>query len=184
MSIFELVLLFIVIIIVIIIAVLNAIAASRLTDIKSYDSDSNLQRAHVFLTWSSVFGWLGIFILVGLAAYYFGKTDSEKSKVSQGTGVRIFLFATTVLIFITGILSASAAVEMDKNTQNKAELDESGARGLANWAAVLGIIGSVMVIIALVTSYYYRESKKKKTTMDKDTEKNSVEMENIKMKDL
>ncbi len=182
MSIFELVLLFIVIIIVIIIAVLNAIAASRLTDIKSYDSDSNLQRAHELLTWSSVIGWLGIFILVGLAAYYFGKADSEKSKVSQGTGVRIFLFVTTVLIFITGILSASAAVEMDKNTQNKAELDESGARGLANWAAVLGIIGAVMVIIALVTSYYYRESKKKK--MDKDTEKNSREMENIKMKDL
>ena len=181
MSILELVLLFIVIIIIVIIAVLNAIAASRLTGIKNYDSDSVLNRAHEFLTWSSVLGWIGLFFLVGLMAYYFSKDSIQRESVSKGTGVRVLLFITTIFIFIVGILSASAAVEMDKTTTNKKELDESGARGLTNWAAILGIVGAVLVVVALVASYYVkvRAVKKKDPKTGKSKLSDEEEMEDF-----
>lgn len=181
----EIFLLFIVVIIVVIISVLNSIAAVRITTIPNYEADIDLKNAHSKLTISAIVGWIGLIIIVGILAYYFSKIEDsgiaksgEEGQSTTGTGLKVFLFVAIILIFITGILSAIAAVDLDKS-KNK-DVKESGARSLSNAAAVAGIVGAIAVIVTLVIAF---TSKKKAAEGEKgdSSESSSSEMEDLAM---
>nr|QBK89672.1 MAG: uncharacterized protein LCPAC001_01850 [Pithovirus LCPAC001] len=180
----EIFLLFIVLIIIVVIAVLNSVAAVRITTITNYEADIELKKAHSRLIISAIIGWVGLIIIVGILAYYFSKVEDtaiakpgEEGNSTTGAGLKVFLFVAVVLIFITGILSAIAAVELDKS-KNK-DVKETGARSLSNSAAVAGIIGAIIVIITLIIAFTSNKKAKEGKSDSDESDSNSIDMEEL-----
>lgn len=159
----ELFLLFIVIIIIVIIAVLNSIAAYRITKIETYQDDPELIKAHSDLIWSALAGWFGLIIIVAILAAYLPEssiTESKKDQKGRSNGITVFLVISIILIIITGVLSAIASVDMDRSKISKNELKQNGARAMTNVSSILGIVGGILVIVVLIAPYF--KSKKGK----------------------
>ncbi len=161
----ELFLLFIIIIIIVVISVLNSISAFRITKISTYKTDDDLKRAHEFLTGSAVAGWLGLIIIVAILSSYLSKSDSKE----MTTGITVFLVISIILIITTGVLSAVAAVNLDRSKAKKKELEETGARSMTNVSSILGILGGVLATAVIVIPYF-RKSKSKSKLSDDDVE--------------
>ena len=130
-------------------------AAVKVTKIDNWDNNDKLRSAHRNLTWAAVITWITIaLILVGAILYFiYGlETAAETGKyVAWG-----LLALSLIAVIFVGILSAIAA--SDINTSGVS--DKKSADRDAVIAAILGIVGSVLIITVLLISVFYKPKKK------------------------
>ena len=124
-------------------------------------ADPELKSAHKLLTYSSVITWISIAgILVGGGLYLF--FASETVETTGNWIVDGFLFLTLVLVGAVGILAAIAATKI-----NNTKADNNGAYRQTIIAAILGIVGFVMVL-AIIGIKFFHKAKGNETIFDKN----------------
>ena len=104
-------------------------ASLNLGPYNTHDSDSFLRRAYVYSTWAAVIIWLTLFLIIvliilagfGIAAL-FSSGIGEAALASGYTGQSsvswfsiIFLLIISILLIVTGILSALALTNIEKS---------------------------------------------------------------------
>jgi len=113
-------------------------------------SDPDLRYSHTLLSWSAVICWISIAAILvggGLYLFFFSETVEETgSWIVDG-----FLFLTLVLVASVGILAAIAATKI-----NSTQADNNGAYRQTIIAAILGIVGFVMVLIIIGIKFFYK----------------------------
>src|SRR5680860_1855451 len=127
MSALELILLFLSGILLIVASIFAILAAAQITKIRGYSSQTSgsgapspkAAIAHRWLTWASVVGSIGSFLIVGMVIYYItqaSKSDGKGKDVSSNAIVRFFLFLTLIILFTTGIFCAIGAVNLRRSS--------------------------------------------------------------------
>lgn len=132
-------------------------AAVRITGIKGYKNDPQLEAAHRLLSGSAVATWIGIPLMIVVIILF--------ATVLEGTGIAKYiayglLFITLILVVLVGILSAMGANDINRSDVN----DNNGSFTSAVVAAslALGVIGIVLIVIITKTVLDSRKSKEVK----------------------
>jgi amino acid transporter len=171
MSLLELFFLVIAGILLIIAAVFAVLGAVEITRVRDYKSDSNLDRAHKWLTWASVVGWIGVFIillLIILYIYYSAGSTSSGESYSYSFEVRFFLFLTWGTLIACGSLAALGAVDI-QNSSKVVEARQKGAQKSAIIATVLALAGGGLIFIAFFVALFRNPSGKKEESSENRT---------------
>lgn len=144
----------------IILAIAGGFATSGATKLQSSD-DPELKSAHSYLSWTAVITWISVAAILVMGGLYifFG---SESIEVTGNWVIYGFLCLTLLLVGAVGVLSAIAATKI-----NRTKADNKGAYRQAIIAAILGIVGFVMVLTILIIKFTYK-SKGKSSVFDSE----------------
>lgn len=144
--------------------IILAIAGGFATDASrrlQKSADPDLKSAHSYLTYAAILCWISIAAILiggGLYLFFFSETIEETGNwVVYG-----FLFLTLILVGAVGILAAIAATKIGKS-----KADNNGAYRQTIIAAVLGIVGFVMVLTIIGIKFFYK-AKGKESVFDKN----------------
>lgn len=144
----------------IVLAIAGGFSTSAARKLQS-SADPDLKSAHSYLTYSSILVWISIAgILVGGGLYLF--FASETIETTGNWIVDAFLFLTLVLVGAVGILAAIAATKI-----NSSKADDNGAYRQTIIAAILGIVGFVMVLVIIGIKFFHK-AKGNETIFDKN----------------
>ena len=118
------------------------------------ENDSDLESAHKWLTWTAVISWISVALIIlgGILYAYWGLGNIVKT---GNWVIYIMLFLSMVLVILIGIFSAIAASKM-----NNTEADNKGAYHQAIVAAVLGIVGFILILTLLLITFFYKPKNK------------------------
>lgn len=148
MGLFSDIVLFVIIIILLLISgVFATKSAIAVKDINNYDTDSELQKAHRYLTGAAIACWLGVFIIIviiGIYIFFVGETVFETGTFFT-VGLLIFTIFLTVLV---GALSIIAARAIDQSSNYKSS--NSSAHKDAIIASVVSIGGIGFIFITMI----------------------------------
>jgi hypothetical protein len=134
-------------------------------------SDPELSSAHRYLTIVAILSWLSVaLMLVGIFLFIF--FDLETVSITRNFFVYGLLFLTLGLVLTVGILSAIAAYKIGKS-----QADNSGAYRQAIIAAILGIVGFVLVAVVLGIKIFYKPKKKKEIVRKEEIKESGLEGE-------
>lgn len=164
-----------------------ASAASRVTEIDKWKKDHDLKKAHTYLSWSAVFGWVGLAGLVTLIVLYaiFG---SESIQFTLGLVSKGLLLLAIGLLIMTGSFAAVGASFIDKSP-NSSEGKKNGAYKQAIIATVLALVGGTLIIGLFLYMMFHKpktkEDVKKDKTKDevKELQKNLIEEKEAQIKE-
>lgn len=125
-------------------------------------TDPDLQTAHRYVTWAAILSWISVALIIGgiIAYVIFG---SETVEVTGNWVVYGLLFFTLLLILTVGILSAIAAYNI-----NKTSADNSGSYRQSIIAAVLAIIGFVLVLGIILFKAFHKPKELKEEKQEKE----------------
>lgn len=140
-------------------------SAVRITKIPNYKDDKKLESAHRNLSIAAVITWITVAaIIIGAILFLiFGSEETvaaeESTGISFGSIIVYFLLGVSLLATgFVGVLSAIAAGEInDSDVPNK-----KSANRQAIIAAVLAIVGAVLILGALIGKYIYGRKQEKK----------------------
>lgn len=153
-------------------------AAVDVARVKDYGKDPDLSHAHKYLTASAVMTWVSvglgfIVLIIGFSAgVYFSPGPAHQatfetvSKTATGghgiggTSMIVLTVITTILLLMTGILSAVAASDM-KKSKVAGELYKSGYNS-AITAAVIAIGSIGLFVIGMIVYFVSKGSETKK----------------------
>lgn len=163
------------------------LAADKLPKITGYKSDNDLKDAHSKLTWVSVIGSIGVFVVIvifGLGIYLtFAKHDSKqevkdsyakhRSKIPLVLGL-ILLIVCVGLVFMA-IFTSIAASEINRS-------NATGTRNAYNDALISTILSAatVVIIVLAIVLYFVLEHKMARNAEEKakeEEEKKQLQMQ-------
>ncbi len=145
-------------------------AAVRVTKIDDWKENPKLKAAHKNLTWAAIIGWLSVtLILISAVLFLFFGTEEavpeaiEADKTGGPNFITIFIYGMLIISLIAtifvGILSAMASADINdsKVKDNKSSAKQSII------AAVLAILGALILIITLALKFFYKPKTKADT---------------------
>jgi len=167
-------------------SITSTIGASDAISSNQYGIDPRMNNAHQYLTISAALDWSSLVVLIviisvaasqgalkiefskdflnqkvfskeDLAAAYKGERELSSENTLQITLIVIFVLLS-IVIFTSGILSASAATQL-----SGVKTPDSAAISSYHYAittAILGILSFSLLVIAIVSYFYFRKSRK------------------------
>ncbi len=146
-------------------------AAVEVTDVDDWDKDDNLKKAHSWLTWASVAGWISVALIITLVVLYlvFGL---ETAEFTAGLVAKGLLLLTLAVMVVTGSFAAVGASFIDKSSKSS-EAKSEGAYRDAIIAAVSALLGAAIIGGTFLWKMFHKP--KKKGEEKKDETKRQIE---------
>lgn len=139
-------------------------AAVKVTKIPNYKDNKKLKTAHSYLSWAAVITWITVaLLLVAGIAYLF--LAGETIEVTGSYVVDGFLALSLFSVITIGILSAVGAADINDSGVS----DKKNANRQAVIAAILAIIGFVLITGLLLFKLLYKPKSKKEKKIDSET---------------
>lgn len=156
------------------IAILTVRAASKIASHHKYKKDDDLKSAHTALTWAAIISWLaiaGIVLVIILAIVGAILTFGEELILLASTaGLFIygFMAITGLLVFVCGIFTVKAAIDIKKSSNFSDKGDIGTAYHDCIYASVAAFVSLAIILIVVYFLYYYRKHAKKAKVVYKD----------------
>ena len=136
-------------------------AASDISNIPNYKNDQDLLNAYSKSIWASVITWITVAaILILIIVYIVRRNDKGTFDLVI---IYLFFFISLIMVLIVSILSIITAADINKSSAKEI----TSAHIQATWAAVLGSLTFVALIIGLVFVIYTKLKKPVKQIKDR-----------------
>ena len=154
-------------------------SAVRVKGLSAYDGNSKLQSAHKYLTAAAITGIItGTFLIIAMIlSIVFAPEETEAGAITGASTKDYIVYGMLFLALLAsgavGVLSAIAATEIHGSGVSDNNLSYRNSI----IAAVLGIVVTVLIIIALISRYFYKPPKNKKVVkLDKEIRDAKLEL--------
>lgn len=131
-------------------------AAVKVTKIPNYKDNQKLKSAHSYLSWAAVVTWITVALLLiaGILYLFFAWETAEET---GGYVIDFFLGISLLAVITVGILSAVGAADVNDSGVS----DKKNANRQAVIAAILAIVGFVLIVGLLLYKLLYNPKKNK-----------------------
>ena len=131
-------------------------SSSKIGDIPGYENNQKLTSARSLVIWMAVAGWItAVAMLVGVGLYMWFAL--ETAEVTAGYFVYGLLFLSLLGCGATGVIAAIVASDISQSGVK----DNKNSYRQAVIAAILGILGFVFLVAALIAIWTHKPKPKK-----------------------
>jgi uncharacterized membrane protein len=117
----------------------------RITGIKEYDANPDLQTAHTNSVRAAVIGWISVALILALAIGYIVYSQKKSTPINK-TVFLVFFIITMIIVIIVGIFSAITAYYI-----NASHVPDNN---LSYQQAIIATVTAIVVFVLLLVSLF------------------------------